>query len=123
MVPGGGKRGSTGVGMPTGAGGGVVVVALLGGGLSRRSASRASACLRAGALGEVAFGQRLPAPGDAFDEPGAVTGVGGFTEEVSEALPQLGDAQALQGGDLVDDVHLHRVLLCRGLETVNPCGQ
>jgi hypothetical protein len=65
----------------------------------------------AGALGEVAFGQGLHAPSDAFDEPGAVAGGGGFAEELGEALPQLGDAPALQGGDLVDDVQLHRVLL------------
>jgi transposase len=44
-------------------------------------------------------------------------------EQLGEALPQLADAQALQSGDLVDDVHFHRVLLCRGRETVNHCGQ
>ncbi|HTU16950.1 MAG TPA: hypothetical protein VMG10_02710, partial [Gemmataceae bacterium] len=35
-------------------------------------------------------------------------GGGGFAENFGEALPQLGDAQALQGGDLVDDVQPHR---------------
>src|SRR5262249_43648233 len=34
-----------------------------------------------GAFGQVAFGQRLETPGDAFDEPGAVAGGGGFAEE------------------------------------------
>jgi hypothetical protein len=42
----------------------------------------ASAC----ALGQVAFGQCLHSPGDAFDEPGAVAGPGGFAEQFGEAL-------------------------------------
>jgi len=119
-VPGGGKRGSTGAGILTGSGGGVVVVVLVCGGLSRRSVSRASS---AGALGQVALGQCLHSPGQTFDEPSAVTGVGGFSEQFGEALPQLFDAQTLQGGDLVDDIHFHRVLLCLVEKTVNPCGQ
>src|SRR5262249_47727374 len=44
------------------------------------------------------------------DQPGAVAGLGGFAEEFGVALPQLGDGQALEGGDLVDDVQFHRVL-------------
>src|SRR5262245_33888649 len=43
----------------------------------------ASAC----PFAEVALGQGLQAPNDAFDEPGAVAGLGGFAEEFSEALP------------------------------------
>ena len=62
-------------------------------------------------------------PGDAFDEPGAVAGGCGFTEDFGEALPQLADGQALEGGDLVEDVQFHRVLLWLVGETVNPCGQ
>jgi hypothetical protein len=50
----------------------------------------------AGAFGEIAFGKGLYPPDEAFDQPGAVAGGGGLTKEFSEALPQLGDAQALQ---------------------------
>jgi hypothetical protein len=64
----------------------------------------------AGALGQVAFGQRLQSPGDAPDQPGAVAGGGGLAEEFGKALPQLADGQALKRRDLVDDVRLHRVL-------------
>jgi len=77
----------------------------------------------AGAFGQVAFGQRLNAPSDALDEPGAVAGLGCFAEQFGEALPQLADAQSLQGGDLVDDVELHRFVLSLVEETVNPCEQ
>jgi hypothetical protein len=41
----------------------------------------------AGTFGEVAFGQRLQTPDDAFDEPGAVAGGSGFAEYLGEALP------------------------------------
>jgi hypothetical protein len=66
---------------------------------------------------------RLHSPDNAFDEPGAVAGLGGFAEEFGEALPQLPDAESLQGGDLVDDVELHRLVLSLVGETVNPCEQ
>jgi hypothetical protein len=75
------------------------------------------------AFGEVALGQRLQSPGDVFDQSGTVAGVRGFSEQLGEALPQLADAQALQSGDLVDDVHFHWVLLSRHRDTVNPSGQ
>jgi hypothetical protein len=38
----------------------------------------------AGAFGEVAFGQGLHSPGDAFDKPGAVAGEGGLAEQFGE---------------------------------------
>jgi RNA polymerase sigma factor (sigma-70 family) len=57
------------------------------------------------------------------DLEGAVAGGGGFAEQLGEALPQLADAQALQGGDLIHHVQFHRVLLGRDGATVNPCGQ
>jgi hypothetical protein len=75
------------------------VVALLWGGFSRRSA---------GAFGEIAFGQGLQSPGDAFDQPGTVAGFGGLAEQLGEALPQLAHTQPLERRDLVDDVHFHR---------------
>jgi hypothetical protein len=77
----------------------------------------------AGAFGEVAFGQCLETPGDAFDQPGTVAGVGGFAEQFGKALPQLADAQALERRHLVDDVEFHRFLLSGVEPTVNPCGQ
>jgi hypothetical protein len=61
----------------------------------------------AGAFGQVALGQSLHAPGDAFDKPGAVAGVGGFAEEFGEALAELAHAQAFERRDLLDDVHFH----------------
>jgi hypothetical protein len=77
----------------------------------------------AGTLGEIAFGQGLHSPGDALDKPGAVAGLGGFAEQLGEALPPLADTQPLEGGDLVDDVQFHRVHLSGVERTVNPCGQ
>jgi hypothetical protein len=65
-------------------------------------------------LGETAI---TPMP------PEARSRCNSFAEEFGEALPQLADAQSLHGGDLVDDVELHRFLLCRDEETVNRCGQ
>ena len=39
----------------------------------------------AGAFGQVAFGQRLQPPGDAFDEPDAFVGVGRLAEDLGVA--------------------------------------
>jgi hypothetical protein len=61
---------------------------------------------------QVSFGQGLQAPGDAFDQPGAVAGVGCFAKEFGEALPQLADARSLDRRDLVDKVQFHRVFSC-----------
>ncbi len=58
----------------------------------------------AGAFGEVALGQRLQPPGDAFDQPGAVVGGGRLAEDLGVALAQLLGGQPLQGGDLLGDV-------------------
>ena len=77
----------------------------------------------AGAFGQVAFGQGLEAPGDACDQPGTVAGPGDLAEQFGEALPQLGDGQALERRHLVDDVEFHRVLLSGVKPAVNPCGQ
>jgi hypothetical protein len=65
----------------------------------------------------------LHSPEDAFGEPGAVAGFGGFAEEFGEALSQVSDAEASERCDLVDDVQFHRMLLFWDQETVNPCGQ
>src|SRR5262249_35673503 len=62
----------------------------------------------AGAFGDIAFGQGLHSPNDAFDQPGGGAGFGGFAEEFGEALPQLADTEPLERRDLVDDVHFHR---------------
>jgi hypothetical protein len=77
----------------------------------------------AGAFGEVALGQGLQPPGDAFDEPGAVAGLRSFAEQFGEALAKLADGQALQGGDLLGNVQFHRVLLSGVQATVNRCEQ
>src|SRR5262249_25498944 len=69
----------------------------------------------AGAFGQVTFGQRLQAPGDAFDKPGAVAGRRGLAEQFGEALPQLADSQAVERRDLVEDVQFHRVFSFRGV--------
>ena len=79
MVAGGGRRGSIGAAMRTGSDGGVV--------------SQFSRAL-SGALGQVSFGQGLHSPEDAFGEPGAVAGMGGFAEQSGEALSQRSDAEA-----------------------------
>jgi hypothetical protein len=60
-----------------------------------------------GAFGQVAFGQRLHSRGDAFDQPGAVAGLGGFAEKFGEALSQLADAQPLERRDLVVEPELY----------------
>jgi hypothetical protein len=109
--------------MLAGSDGGVVVVASLGRVDAEVGIAGQLGGASAGAFRQVAFGQALQAPGDAFDQSGTVAGGGGFAENVGEALSQLADAQPLQRRHLVDDVHLHRVLLSLVGETVNPCGQ
>jgi hypothetical protein len=94
MVPGGGRRGSTDAGALTGSGGAAVVV-LPSGIKAEVSVAGQFGGASAGALGQVAFGQRLQAPDDAFDQPGAVAGGGGLAEDFSEALPQLAHGKAL----------------------------
>jgi hypothetical protein len=51
----------------------------------------------AGAFGEVALGQGLQTPGDAFDQPGFVVGVSGFAEDLGVAGLQLLGAHLVQG--------------------------
>ena len=58
----------------------------------------------AGSFGQVAFGHGLQPPGDAFDQPGFVTGVGRFAEDLGKAAPQLGHGQRGQGGDVLGQV-------------------
>jgi hypothetical protein len=63
------------------------------------------------AFGQVALGECLHAPSDAFDEPDFVAGAGGFAEDLGEALSQLADTQTLQRSDFVGDIHFHTVVL------------
>jgi hypothetical protein len=61
----------------------------------------------AGALGQIAFGQGLEPPGDAFDQPDLVVGLGRFAEDDGEPGAQLGDAQLLQASDLGGKARMH----------------
>jgi hypothetical protein len=61
----------------------------------------------AGARREVAFGEGLQSPGNAFDQPDLVVGLGRFAEDDGEPGAQLGDAQLLQGGDLGGKARMH----------------
>jgi hypothetical protein len=60
--------------MLAGSDGGVVVVALLGRVEAEVGVAGQLGGASAGAFGQVAFGQGLQAPGDEFDQPGAVAG-------------------------------------------------
>ena len=103
--PGGGSRGSLEVaGLGTGLG------LLLGERRRHRSCLAAWRCeaqvgiagqfggTLAGTLGEIAFGQGLQTPDDAFAQPGFVMGVGGLAKDVQVALAKLfgGQTRKLQ---------------------------
>jgi hypothetical protein len=54
-----------------------------------------------GTLGQVALGEGLQTPGDAFDQPDLVARAGCFAEELGVATPQVGHGQVVQSGQLV----------------------
>ena len=50
----------------------------------------------AGTVGEIAFGQGLQTPGDAFEQPGFVMGVGSLANDVQVALAKLHGGQTVE---------------------------
>src|SRR5262249_17306257 len=63
-----------------------------------------------GALGQVALGQGLQPPGEAFDQPGLVAGPGRFPEDCGVAAAQGGDAQPRQCSQFFREMVVHGVL-------------
>jgi len=83
----------------------------------RRSASLASSAARAGALGQVAFGQALQPPGHASQQPSAVLDGGSLAEQLGIAGAQLLHGQPRQGGNGCRRGHV--VLLAPGANSAS----